>query len=254
MRWVCVWLAANEGVIMVAVESHQAEFRRRAQASAHPTAMTSPLVTLHIQPQYLALIASGRKPVEGRLARPPYSDLRVGQHVTFADPPSDASVTVSILSIARYRTFAEMLETEGLDRCLPDSGLSLAEAVEIYRSFPGYRDGEEEFGALVRPTTDPLARLGLCTLTPSQPGVSRQPHLGSSGRSLDTQTCGGRRTTAIIMNDDIASSSCDLVRSVVHCRVVDLPPRRREDVLCEETYVSLWSRLGDQRVGPGPHL
>lgn len=104
--------------------------------------------TVHIQPRYLALIASGQKTVEGRLARSPYDSIRANDIVRFESSTSDG-LTVAIGRVSSYPSFEAMLVAEGLDSCLPDSGLSLAEAVELYRSFPGYRDGEQEHGALV---------------------------------------------------------------------------------------------------------
>ena len=102
-------------------------------------------LTLQIQPRYLDAILSGLKTVEGRIAKPEYLALKPNELITFIDP-NGKSCTAEICKVTHFTDFREMLEISTVQACIP--GASLDEALEIYRSFPGYREKEKEFGVV----------------------------------------------------------------------------------------------------------
>jgi len=115
-----------------------------------------PTLTLTVQPIYLALLRSGEKTHEGRLARPKYLSLQPGNYIKIAsagtqntklgEEHDDASI-FQVHSVMQYETFREMLSGHGVQAFLP--GLKdLDEGVEVYRAFPGYTEGEDELGVV----------------------------------------------------------------------------------------------------------
>lgn len=106
------------------------------------------------------MIREGTKPMEGRLNEAKYSAIVPGQKITFYDGDGDSdgegeegredlgsTLHIVVISVTRHATFREMLSAYGVRAFLPDHVGSLEDAVEIYRSFPGYREGEATFGA-----------------------------------------------------------------------------------------------------------
>lgn len=94
------------------------------------------------------MVETGKKTVEGRLKKPELKVLKVGDKIRFQDNSHSKSfVDVKIISLNAYPTFREMLQKEGLHRCLPDLN-SLEEGVDIYHSFPSYREKEKLLGVL----------------------------------------------------------------------------------------------------------
>lgn len=103
---------------------------------------------ISIQPLYLELIRLGKKTVEGRLLRPKYKGLRVGQAIRFGQKEVPGNyVDTQITKLSVYPSFEAMLQTEGLNACLP--GIShLTDALAIYHSFPDYQQQERILGVL----------------------------------------------------------------------------------------------------------
>ena len=102
-------------------------------------------LTLQVQTRYFDAIRSGLKTVEGRIAKPEYLALKPKELITFIDPNGD-SCTAEICRVTHFTDFREMLEISTVQACIP--GASLNEALEIYRSFPGYKEKEKEFGVV----------------------------------------------------------------------------------------------------------
>ena len=102
-------------------------------------------LTLQVQTRYFDAICKGIKTVEGRIAKPDYLALKPKGLITFIDP-SGRSCTTEICRVAHFTDFRAMLESSSVQACIP--GASLDEALEIYRSFPGYREKEKEFGVV----------------------------------------------------------------------------------------------------------
>jgi ASC-1-like (ASCH) protein len=102
-------------------------------------------LTLQVQTRYFDAIVSGLKTVEGRIAKPEYRALKPNGLITFIDP-NGKSCTAEICRVTHFTDFREMLENSTVQACIP--GASLDKALEIYRSFPGYREKEKEFGVV----------------------------------------------------------------------------------------------------------
>ncbi|KAJ3119843.1 hypothetical protein HK098_005100 [Nowakowskiella sp. JEL0407] len=99
---------------------------------------------LKVERKYFELIRDGRKKSEGRINYGKVIKFHIGDNIAFYpnEGPDSNAVNVEIMRIAKYQTFRDMLTTEGVESLLPGSGLDLDEAVEVYRSFPGYREKE----------------------------------------------------------------------------------------------------------------
>ncbi len=110
---------------------------------------------MYLKPKYVetlsepwfTLISLGLKTVEGRRNKGRFKDMDIGDIVEWTnDNFKPRSVMTRITRKAEYSTFAEYLETEGLDRCLPgipnlETGLSV-----YYKYFT--KEDEEEFGVV----------------------------------------------------------------------------------------------------------
>lgn len=95
---------------------------------------------------WFSLLVAGRKTVEGRLNRPKYKSLAVGTVLTFWNPDRTRSCTRVLMGVAAYRSFADMLDAEGLERVLP--GIATLEGgVAIYRQFYSAEE-EQQTGVL----------------------------------------------------------------------------------------------------------
>lgn len=103
---------------------------------------------LNLRAPYFRMVQTGRKTVEGRLNKPELHSLRVGERIRFQrEHEAKNFVNVKVISLRTYPTFREMLDKEGLHRCLPDVK-SLEEGVRLYHSFPSYSEKEKLYGAL----------------------------------------------------------------------------------------------------------
>ncbi|KFY82617.1 hypothetical protein V498_08530 [Pseudogymnoascus sp. VKM F-4517 (FW-2822)] len=88
------------------------------------------------------MIRNGSKPVEGRMNEPKYAAIVADSKINLGN-----TLEAEVVEVRRFKGFKEMLQAYGVEAFLPDFNGSLDEAVEVYRGFEGYREGEEEFGA-----------------------------------------------------------------------------------------------------------
>jgi len=109
---------------------------------------------LNIEQQYLNYIINGEKISEGRLNVPDFSAMKKGDLVYFTDGEGGKAIC-SITSVGRYDSFNKMLVSEGVINMLPEidpntnsSEEMLLKGTEIYRSFPGYKEGVKIYGAI----------------------------------------------------------------------------------------------------------
>lgn len=98
--------------------------------------------------EYIHLIRSGAKTIEGRCAAPIYTKIKAGDMVRFFYR-SNASddVVCEVTRVSKYRTFKDMLIAEGVTNCVPTTS-SIEKALQIYQSFPKFREKELEYGVL----------------------------------------------------------------------------------------------------------
>lgn len=105
---------------------------------------------LHVQPRWFKLLQSSTKRFEGRLNDASVSSIRTNDVLIFQTTSSDESVELAcrVVSVTQYADFEHMMAGDRLTQLLPGV-TTKQEGLDIYRSFPGYRDGENQFGAIV---------------------------------------------------------------------------------------------------------
>lgn len=106
--------------------------------------MSADTLRIMLRQEYLDLMRAGQKIMEGRLAKPAYRSIATGQVVTFYS--DDDTLDVLVEGVTLHATFRDMLEVYGVASFLPQYR-DLDRAVALYRSFPGYAEGEEVYGA-----------------------------------------------------------------------------------------------------------
>lgn len=98
-------------------------------------------------PVPFAAVAAGKKTIEGRLNRGKFAQFAVGDTIAIrADEYDDGvlqdgapdAARVEIVAIRHYKTFADMLDTEGYERVIPDADDARAavSAYDLYYSQP----------------------------------------------------------------------------------------------------------------------
>jgi ASC-1-like (ASCH) protein len=105
------------------------------------------ILHLKLQDQYFHAIVSGIKTVEGRLNSPKFKDVQVGMSICFSSQSTEQTIVCLIEAIHRYQSFKDMLLVEGISNMLPGV-TSLEQAIDIYESFPGYKDKVILLGAI----------------------------------------------------------------------------------------------------------
>ena len=98
-----------------------------------------------IQNEYLLAIKSGSKTVEGRLGTATAKKIKENDIINFQCGALNEKCLVT--SIRNYKTFADMLDAEGLQKMLPGCD-SIENGVKIYHRFPYYKRDEKEKGAV----------------------------------------------------------------------------------------------------------
>jgi ASC-1-like (ASCH) protein len=109
------------------------------------TGGSNEIIEISLRKIYVDAIKNGSKTIEGRINSGFFKTLKSGQTVKFFS--KEGNVTCKIVKIAFYKSFKEMLETEGFKNCIPEVN-SLEDAVKIYDSIPGYSFKANKFGVL----------------------------------------------------------------------------------------------------------
>ncbi len=107
----------------------------------------TPSLILNIWPPFFEEVHSGKKTVEGRPFTPRYVNLKEGEFIQIVDKGCCKNFVVEITRLTKYNSFSEMLETEGIENCLPGIE-SLPKGVETYHSFPNYEAQEQQYGVI----------------------------------------------------------------------------------------------------------
>ena len=92
------------------------------------------------------MIQSGKKTVEGRIATPKYRSFSTGDTLTFKTTGIDV-LSTKIMELKCFTSFENMLSYFGVQACLPGL-VTIEEAVKVYRSLPGYKEKESQFGVI----------------------------------------------------------------------------------------------------------
>lgn len=96
---------------------------------------------------WFTLISLGLKTVEGRKNKGKFKEMRVGDIVEWTNENFlKRQVLTRITGKAEYKTFAEYLETEGLDKCLPGMP-TLEHGLSVYFKY-FTKEEETEFGVV----------------------------------------------------------------------------------------------------------
>ncbi len=96
---------------------------------------------------WFTLISLGLKTVEGRKNKGRFKEMNVGDIVQWTNEDfMYRSVLTRITGKTEYDTFAEYLETEGLDKCLPGMP-DLSHGLSVYYKYFTKED-EKEFGVV----------------------------------------------------------------------------------------------------------
>ena len=110
--------------------------------------MTESSQSCTLMEKYIRLIQQGRKSVEARVAIPMFCAWKEGDTVRFfsrRDP--HIYVTIRIAAKRHYKTFRDMLQTEGVDKLIPGVN-SIDEGERLYLEIPKYAERERQYGVL----------------------------------------------------------------------------------------------------------
>lgn len=102
---------------------------------------------LTLKKPYIYQIRSGKKTVEGRIYAGSILNYREGGMLRFfyTQNPRD-DVTCKITKIEKFSSFRQMLESCGVQNCLPEVGGDLEKGVRVYENIPSYKERAKEQG------------------------------------------------------------------------------------------------------------
>jgi ASC-1-like (ASCH) protein len=102
---------------------------------------------MHLSEPWFTLISMGLKTVEGRKNKGRFKEMKVGEVVEWKNHDfKERRVKTRITGKEVYKTFAEYLETEGLDKCLPGIP-SLEHGLSVYYKYFTKED-EKKYGVV----------------------------------------------------------------------------------------------------------
>jgi ASC-1-like (ASCH) protein len=106
--------------------------------------------SLELNDRPFKAIKAGTKKIETRVPtsydKTPYTDLRIGDTITFTNNVTKEMMRVEILGVRHYSDVRSMLEAEGTRNTL-SSGLDINGAIERYNTvFEEYKENIPKFG------------------------------------------------------------------------------------------------------------
>jgi ASC-1-like (ASCH) protein len=107
------------------------------------TPKSTPNNVITVKQPWFDFIKNGEKCVEGRIARGNFAKLIVGCNIFWKHNNSECPTRV--IYIRKYKSFREMLQSEGIKRVLPNID-NIDEGVKIYRKY--YTPSDEKAGVL----------------------------------------------------------------------------------------------------------
>jgi ASC-1-like (ASCH) protein len=105
------------------------------------------MIQFKVQNVYFINIKNKKKTTEGRIAKNKYLRLKEGEKIEFISNFKKESIYAQVKRVNQYKTFRDMLESEGVDNMLPGVS-SIEEGVKIYRSFGDYDKQVKEYGCV----------------------------------------------------------------------------------------------------------
>lgn len=100
----------------------------------------------HRAEPYFTFVKSGEKTVEGRINKGYYQLLKPNDHIIIYNEVESDSIEVIVKAVRLYKSIKEMLETEPLEKLLPDAK-NIEEGERIYKKFYT-SEQEREFGVI----------------------------------------------------------------------------------------------------------
>lgn len=120
---------------------------KQSRMEGYNSSENKPNYTETVSEPWFTLISMGLKSIEGRKNKGRFKEMKVGDIVSWINNDfAPRKVLTRITGKAKYNTFKEYLDSEGLDKCLPgikniDIGLSV-----YYKYFT--KEDEKEFGVV----------------------------------------------------------------------------------------------------------
>jgi len=108
------------------------------QSGSRPNGIT-------LKEPYFSQIINKLKTVEGRINSGQFLRMRAGANIKFIN--GQREVNCKVEGKVSYNSFKEMLEGEGLHKCLPDAR-DMNEGVRIYNNIPTYSQKAAQFGVV----------------------------------------------------------------------------------------------------------
>lgn len=101
----------------------------------------------HLSEPWFTLISIGLKTVEGRKNKGKFREMQIGDIIEWKNNDfKERKVLTRIRRKTEYKTFAEYLEHEGLNKCLPGMP-SLEHGLSVYYKY-FTKEEEEEYGVV----------------------------------------------------------------------------------------------------------
>jgi ASC-1-like (ASCH) protein len=129
-------------------KSHKHAKRTKRTPNKNKTKKThknTATTTITVKQPWFNYIQAGVKKVEGRLNKGQFAKFGVGQQILWQNA-GKLNCLVKITKITKYPTFKELLETEGLQRVLPNIA-DITKGIDIYRQYYSKSD-ENKFGVV----------------------------------------------------------------------------------------------------------
>ena len=110
---------------------------------------TNQIYTEHLSEPWFSLILLGLKTIEGRKNKGRFKDIKIGDIIEWTNNDFlERKFQTKIIRKTVYTTFAEYLETEGINKCLPGmEKFGLKHGLSVYFSYYTKED-EMTFGVV----------------------------------------------------------------------------------------------------------
>jgi len=105
------------------------------------------MLNLSLRQEYFDAMKIGLKTVEGRVNSTKFKDCQLGDVISFTCTSTNNVILCTITAITFHEGFYGMLQAHGVENMLPGV-MSLDQGVEIYESFPGFKDNVKIHGAI----------------------------------------------------------------------------------------------------------
>lgn len=103
----------------------------------------------NIQQKYFNLIKAGLKLAEGRINKPKFNNLKIGDKISFSPNGNNKDlIRARVTALNRYIDFKEMLSIKNELTALLPGIHSVTDGIKLYESFGDYKTAQFEFGVI----------------------------------------------------------------------------------------------------------